>query len=99
MLGKKKKTDMSGQPVLRHPAPAPDAKKKVQMVPELTTLMYSDMGNRKYQQDAVYVTPSKRIAANKKSKVMAVVCDGMGGMTDGGLALSLIHISEPTRLL
>ena len=86
MFGKKKKTDMSGQPVLRHPAPAPDAKKKVQMVPELTTLMYSDMGNRKYQQDAVYVTPSKRIAANKKSKVMAVVCDGMGGMTDGGLA-------------
>lgn len=56
------------------------------MVPELTTLQYSEMGNRKYQQDAVYVTPSKRLAANRKSKVMAVVCDGMGGMTDGGLA-------------
>lgn len=85
MLGKRKKTDLSSY----RPAsgqPAPDVKKKVQMVPELTTLQYSEMGNRKYQQDAVYVTPSKRLAANRKSKVMAVVCDGMGGMTDGGLA-------------
>lgn len=85
MLGKRKKTDLSSY----RPAsgqPEPDVKKKVQMVPELTTLQYSEMGNRKYQQDAVYVTPSKRLAANRKSKVMAVVCDGMGGMTDGGLA-------------
>ena len=86
MFGRKNKTDVTGQSVSRRPAPAPEIKKKVQMVPELTTLMYSDMGNRKYQQDAVYVTPSKRIAANKKSKVMAVVCDGMGGMADGGRA-------------
>ncbi len=77
MFGKKKKTEIPAQP---------EVKKKVQMVPELTTLMYSHMGNRKYQQDAVYVTPSKRLAANKVSRVMAVVCDGMGGMADGGLA-------------
>lgn len=81
MFGKKKAAE-TPKPV----QPAPAQKKKVQLVPELTTLMYSDMGNRKYQQDAVYVSPSKRIAANKKSKVMAVVCDGMGGMADGGLA-------------
>lgn len=81
MFGKKKAAE-APKPV----QPAPAQRKKVQLVPELTTLMYSDMGNRKYQQDAVYVSPSKRIAANKKSKVMAVVCDGMGGMADGGLA-------------
>lgn len=81
MFGKKKAAE-TPKPVQLAPA----QKKKVQLVPELTTLMYSDMGNRKYQQDAVYVSPSKRIAANKKSKVMAVVCDGMGGMADGGLA-------------
>ena len=56
----------------------------VRTVPELATFSYTDQGRREYQQDAVYVTPSKKFAANRKTRVMAVVCDGMGGMADGG---------------
>ena len=44
------------------------------------------VGNRNYQQDALYVSDSKRLAANKKTRVLALVCDGMGGMADGGKA-------------
>jgi serine/threonine protein phosphatase PrpC len=55
-------------------------------VPELTTLVRTATGNRKYQQDAVFVTPSKILASNKKTRVLALVCDGMGGMADGGKA-------------
>ncbi|MBO5373352.1 MAG: serine/threonine-protein phosphatase [Lachnospiraceae bacterium] len=55
-------------------------------VPELATLVRTATGNREYQQDAVYVTPGKVLAANKKNRVMAIVCDGMGGMADGGKA-------------
>ena len=55
-------------------------------VPELTTLFRTATGNRKYQQDAVYITPSKMLASNKVTRVMALVCDGMGGMADGGKA-------------
>lgn len=58
----------------------------VRTVPELATFSYTDQGRREYQQDAVYVTPSKKFAANRKTHVMAVVCDGMGGMADGGKA-------------
>lgn len=56
------------------------------MVPALTTLVRTATGNRKYQQDAVYVTDSRILASNKKTRVLAVVCDGMGGMADGGRA-------------
>lgn len=55
-------------------------------VPELKTLFRTATGNRKYQQDAVYVTPTKVLASNKPTRVMAIVCDGMGGMSDGGRA-------------
>lgn len=58
----------------------------VRTVPELATFSYTDQGRREYQQDAVYATPSKKFAANRKTRVMAVVCDGMGGMADGGKA-------------
>lgn len=64
-----------------------DSKQPIQRtVPELTTLSYTDQGRRKYQQDAVYVTPGKKLAANRKTRVLAIVCDGMGGMADGGRA-------------
>lgn len=53
---------------------------------ELTTMIRTAAGNRKYQQDAVYASPSKVIAANKTMRVLAIVCDGMGGMSDGGRA-------------
>ena len=58
----------------------------VRKVPELTTLARTATGNRQYQQDALYVSKSKRLAANKKTRVLAMVCDGMGGMADGGRA-------------
>lgn len=76
---KKKKAAENTQPQV---APGP----VVRMVPELTTLARSAIGNREYQQDALYVSGSKRLAANKKTRVLAVVCDGMGGMADGGRA-------------
>ena len=55
-------------------------------VAELTTLVRTATGNRKYQQDAVYVTPSRILASNEITRVLALVCDGMGGMADGGRA-------------
>ena len=59
------------------------SKQIIRKVPQLTTLTRSAVGNRDYQQDAVYVTPSKILASNKKTRVLAMVCDGMGGMADG----------------
>lgn len=61
-------------------------KKVERKVPELTTLVRTATGNRKYQQDAVYISPSKVLASNKKTRILALVCDGMGGMSDGGRA-------------
>lgn len=58
----------------------------VRKVPELVTLARSATGNREYQQDALYISQSKKLAANKKTRALAVVCDGMGGMADGGRA-------------
>lgn len=55
-------------------------------VPEIITLSYTVTGNRKYQQDAVFVSPGRKLAANRRTRILAAVCDGMGGMTDGGLA-------------
>ena len=64
----------------------PQSKPVVRKVPQLTTLARTAVGNRNYQQDALYVSDSKRLAANKKTRVLALVCDGMGGMADGGKA-------------
>lgn len=61
-------------------------KQVVRKVPQITTLARSAVGNRNYQQDALYVSPSKVLASNKKTRVLALVCDGMGGMADGGKA-------------
>ncbi len=58
----------------------------VRTIPEIITICHSDMGNRKYQQDRVYVSPGKKLAANKTNRFLATVCDGMGGMTDGAKA-------------
>lgn len=67
--------------------------KIVRKVPEIIALSYTATGNRKYQQDAVYVSGSRKIAGNRKTRVFAAVCDGMGGMADGGRASSTaIHM-------
>lgn len=68
---------------MQAPASPPKGGKRVA---ELTTLVRTATGNRKYQQDAVYVTPSRILASNKITRVLALVCDGMGGMADGGRA-------------
>lgn len=79
MFGKKKQ--------IQKPVPVMQSSGSVtRTVPELITLSYTEAGNRKYQQDAVYVSSSKKLSANKHTRVLAVVCDGMGGMADGGKA-------------
>lgn len=84
MFGKKKKqSTLAGKNNTEHSVSTKYVERKV---PELTTLVRTATGNRKYQQDAAYVTPSKVLASNKKTRVMALVCDGMGGMADGGKA-------------
>lgn len=72
---------------------AQSSHKIVCKVPEIIALSYTATGNRKYQQDAVYVSGSRKIAGNRKTRVFAAVCDGMGGMADGGRASSTaIHM-------
>lgn len=72
---------------------AQSSHKIVRKVPEIIALSYTATGNRKYQQDAVYVSGSRKIAGNRKTRVFAAVCDGMGGMADGGCASSTaIHM-------
>lgn len=72
---------------------AQSSHKIVRKVPEVIALSYTATGNRKYQQDAVYVSGSRKIAGNRKTRVFAAVCDGMGGMADGGRASSTaIHM-------
>ena len=86
MFGRKKE-NKKGNVDMQPMGIQPEIRKEVsRKVPELYTLVRTATGNRKYQQDAVYVTPSKMLASNKKTKVMALVCDGMGGMADGGKA-------------
>lgn len=82
MFGKKKKLQEEKKASAINVQPQRVERK----VPELATLVRTATGNRKYQQDAVYVTPGKVLASNKKTRVMALVCDGMGGMADGGKA-------------
>lgn len=84
MFGRKKGREPSvgyGQNVV-----VPSRQPVHRSVPQLYTLSYTETGNRQYQQDAVYVSKSKILAANKKTRVLGVVCDGMGGMADGGKA-------------
>lgn len=79
----KKKNSVSNQKQITQSSMTGKVERKV---PQLLTYSYSHRGNRQYQQDAVFVSGSKILAANKKTRVLAVVCDGMGGMADGGRA-------------
>lgn len=56
-------------------------------LPQLIATVHIVQGNRKYQQDHAWISASEKLlAANKKTRLMAAVCDGMGGMADGGRA-------------
>ncbi len=47
------------------------------------------IGTRKYQQDAVIVCNREYMKRNNFKKAIAVLCDGMGGMTGGEIASAL----------
>ncbi len=86
---KKKKADPRGSEGLPMEPMQASSDRIVRKVPELRTVSLRAAGNRKYQQDDLYVSAKcKKLAFNKKTRVMAVVCDGMGGMADGGRASS-----------
>ncbi len=80
MFGKKR----ADEPIVNNPNPP--SRPVHRSIQELRTLCYTETGNREYQQDAVYVSKSRILASNKVTRVLAVVCDGMGGMADGGKA-------------
>ena len=82
MFGIKRKKAVQPEPI---PQPV-QSRPVIRTVPQMTTLARSSVGNRNYQQDALYVSESKVLSANKKIRLLAVVCDGMGGMADGGKA-------------
>lgn len=86
MFGRRRENDRSAGDILRAPGVAEQGRKVERKTFQLTTFVYTATGNRKYQQDAVYASRSKPLAANKKTRVLALVCDGMGGMADGGRA-------------
>lgn len=86
MFGRRRENDRSAGDSLRAPGVAEQGRKVERKTFQLTTFVYTATGNRKYQQDAVYASRSKPLAANKKTRVLALVCDGMGGMADGGRA-------------
>jgi protein phosphatase len=50
---------------------------------EITTAGGSHIGTRDYQQDALFVSDPARFRRGEQGKAYAVLCDGMGGMTDG----------------
>lgn len=77
---------MFGKKGLKSPAEDVPVTARVRTIPEIRTCSYMDTGNREYQQDAAYVTPTKKVAANKRTRSLGIVCDGMGGMADGGRA-------------
>lgn len=52
----------------------------------IETSCYTSIGRRSGQQDAVYVTEGEAWEDEAPHRQMAVLCDGMGGMTDGARA-------------
>lgn len=86
MFGWKKKKEEHMETEQHPDFATPTAGAVVRKAPQITTLTRTAVGNRDYQQDALYVSPSRMLASNKKTRVLALVCDGMGGMADGGKA-------------
>lgn len=52
----------------------------------ITVTAESIIGDRKYQQDFFLFTPDTNSEAVKDSGMLAIVCDGMGGMEGGEIA-------------
>ncbi len=71
----------------QNPRPMENLKPMKELV---KVFQFTEQGNREYQQDAVYtsVKGAVRLSSNKTIRVLGAVCDGMGGMEDGGKASS-----------
>lgn len=54
--------------------------------PGIAAASYSVIGDRPSQEDAVYVSTEEKTPSTRKNRILATVCDGMGGMANGGLA-------------
>lgn len=57
-----------------------------QRQPGIVAASYSVIGDRPCQEDAVYISTGETLSSNRKTRILAAVCDGMGGMVNGGLA-------------
>ena len=80
---KKKKTEHISTEI---PAPEHTVTGQIIHIPEIEISTFTHVGNRSYQQDQVYATSGAKLRAGKTLRFFATVCDGMGGMTDGGKA-------------
>ncbi len=60
--------------------------KEVASAREIEISSATHIGSREYQQDQVYVSESSERSPGEMRRILATVCDGMGGMTDGGKA-------------
>lgn len=54
--------------------------------PEITSASFSIIGDRLTQEDAVYISTDRQLLSAERKRVLAAVCDGMGGMANGGQA-------------
>lgn len=54
--------------------------------PEITSASFSIIGDRLTQEDAVYISADRQLLSAERKRVLAAVCDGMGGMANGGQA-------------
>ena len=59
---------------------------EMQKIPKVETAAYSHIGTRNYQQDSAFVSPSTVFSQKGTERILAVLCDGMGGLSDGGKA-------------
>lgn len=74
---------------IEEPAREVEVTRKVIHIPEILTYSATHVGNRSYQQDQVFVSKGAKLRAGQPLRFFATVCDGMGGMTDGGKASEL----------
>lgn len=65
-----------------------DKKSRIQNTGEASVkaASYTVIGDRPHQEDAVYVSSEGESSEESANRILAAVCDGMGGMTNGGLA-------------
>ncbi|MDE6851470.1 MAG: protein phosphatase 2C domain-containing protein [Lachnospiraceae bacterium] len=53
---------------------------------EIMTASFSIIGDRLTQEDALYISTDRQLPSKQKNRILAAICDGMGGMANGGQA-------------